>query len=112
MKIIDKISVDELKEMAEKMDGHLVKADVDIVKKIVIIDMPMHFEGEQELLSQGSKQEDLWGINLFHESFSTDDFIVYESMINLKPGQNASMIVQSAEIKNTIRAIVDGVVHE
>ncbi len=112
MKIVEKLSVAELKEMARKMDGYLVKADVDVARKIVIIDMPMHFEGEQELLNQGSEQKDLWGINLFPAKFNTDDFIVYESMINLKPLQNASMTVQSAETKNAIKAIVDEVVHE
>ena len=112
MKIVDKISVTELKKMAQKMDGHLVKADVDVVKKIVIVDMPMHFEGEQELLDQGSEQNDLWGINLFPEKFGTDEFIVYDSMINIKPLSNPSMGVQSEEVRAKIDAIVSGVVHE
>lgn len=56
--------------MAEKMDGNLVKADVDVAKQIVIVDMPMHFEGEQELLEKGSRQKDLWGINLFPKSLA------------------------------------------
>ena len=47
MKIVQKISIGEIQEMANKMFGELVKADVDIVKKIVIIDMPMHYDGEQ-----------------------------------------------------------------
>jgi len=112
MKIVNKISVAELKEMAQKMDGHLVKADVDVVKKIVIVDMPMHFEGEQELLDQGSEQNDLWGINLFPEKFGSDEFIVYDSMINIKPLSNPSMGVQSEEVRAKIDAIVSGVVYE
>ena len=113
MKIVDKISVKELKEMAQKMDGNLVKADVDVVKKLVVIDMPMHFEGEQMLLQKGSRQEDLWGINLFPQKFGSDEFIMYESMINIKVHHNnPSMSVKSKEIKTRIRSIVDEVVYE
>lgn len=113
MKIIDKISVAELEEMAQKMDGNIVKADIDIAKKIVIIDMPMHFEGEQELLGKGSKQEDLWGINLLPAKYGTDEFVVYDSMINIKPRQNnKGLSVQSDEIRAQLKSIVDKVVYE
>ena len=64
MQTIESVSLAELQVMSEKMYGTLVKADVDVVKKIVIIDMEMHADGEAELLQSGSKQEDLWGINL------------------------------------------------
>ena len=56
MKIIEKISLAELKVMAQKMFGEIVKADVDIAKVIVILDMPMHYDGEQELLEKGSNK--------------------------------------------------------
>ncbi|MDQ3158717.1 MAG: DUF5674 family protein [bacterium] len=113
MKIVKKVSLKELEEMAQKMDGNLVKADVDVAQKIVIIDMPMHFEGEQKLLSLGSKQLDLWGINLFPAKFGTEEFIMYESMINIKVHQNnPSMSVKSKEIRKQIKLIIDEVVHE
>lgn len=64
MKQVDKISVAELHEMAGKMYGNLVKADVDIAKGIVLVDMEMHADGEAWLLEHGSLQKDLWGINL------------------------------------------------
>lgn len=113
MKIVDKISISELQEMAEKMDGNIVKADVDIMKKIVIIDMPMHFEGEQELLGKGSKQADLWGINLLPAKYNSDEFIIYESMINIKVHQdNPSMTIKSPEVRAKINKIIEEVVHE
>ncbi len=113
MKIVDKISVTELKQMADKMDGNIVKADVDVARKIVIIDMPMHFEGEQELIKQGSKQKDLWGINLLPAQHGADGFIAFDSMINIKVHHNnPSMNVQSAEIRSQITTIIDEVVHE
>jgi hypothetical protein len=113
MKIVDKISVKELQEMAGKMFGELVKADVDIAKKIVIIDMPMHYDGEAELLENGSKQKDIWGINLHPADYGTDDFIEFDSMINLRPSQgNPSRDVLDQTVRQTIITIVSEVVHE
>jgi len=113
MKIVDKISVEELKTMAERMYGSLVKADVDVAKKVVIVDMEMHADGEAELLEQGSRQEDLWGINLYPDKFGTPEFIEFDSMINLKPRQNnRNRGVDDPQIRQQIAAIVQEVVHE
>ena len=64
--------------MAERMYGTMVKADVDVAKKIVAIDMDMHADGEAYLLERGSQQADLWGINLHPDKFGTDEFIEYD----------------------------------
>jgi hypothetical protein len=112
MKIVDKISVAELQKMAQKMDGNIVKADVDLAKNIVIVDMPMHFEGEQELLQKGSDQQNLWGINLLPAKYGTDQFIIYESMINIKVHQNnPSITIKSTTIRNQIKNIIERVVY-
>jgi len=113
MKIVEKISLAELREMAEKMYGALVKADVDVARKIAIVDMEMHADGEAELLENGSKQEDLWGINLHPDKYGTDDFVEFDSMINIRPRQeNPSRDVLDENVRAEIRAIVAGVVHE
>ncbi len=113
MQIISKISVNELKQMAAKMFRELVKADVDIERRLVILDMPMHYDGEQELLSQGSKQKDLWGINLHPGDYGTDDFIEFDSMINIRPSQgNLSRDVQDGSIRQKIIEIINEVVYE
>jgi hypothetical protein len=113
MKIIDKISIEELKKMAERMYGSLVKADVDVTNKIVIVDMEMHADGEAELLESGSRQEDLWGINLYPEKYGTSEFVEFDSMINLKPRQNnMNRGVEDPKIREKIVEIVSEVVHE
>lgn len=113
MKIIEEVSLVELRSMSKKMYGTLVKADVDVAKKIVIIDMDMHADGEAELLQSGSKQEDLWGINLHPDKFGTDEFVEFDSMINIKPRQsNPSRDVLDESIRTQIRTIIAGVVHE
>jgi hypothetical protein len=113
MKQVDKISITELKQMAEKMYGTLVKADVDLAKGIMLVDMEMHADGEAYLLEQGSQQTDLWGFNLHPDKFGTDDFIEFDSMINIRPRQNnPSRDVLDEAIRAKIKAVVAKVVHE
>jgi len=108
MRIVDStISLQELHEMASRMYEKLVKADVDLAQGILIVDMEMHVDGEQQLLEQGSAQSDLWGINLHPELFGSDEFIQFDSVINIRPGQgNSTRGVEDEAIRQRIRAIV------
>lgn len=113
MQVIKDIGISELSEMAKKMYGSLVKADVDIVKKILIVDMGMHADGEAYLMEHGSKQNEIWGINLHPADYGTDDFIEFDSMINIRPSQgNASKDVLDPEIKQQIISLVKEIVHD
>ncbi len=88
MRIIkDSINIEELRRMAEKMFGNLVKAVVDIEKEIMAIDAEMHADEEQLLLENGSQQKDLWGINLYPD-MAGENWIEFDSMINIRPSQN------------------------
>ncbi len=109
MKSIDTtISISELASMAEKMYGNLVKAVVDLEKKILIVDAEMHADEEQYLLEEGSKQNDLWGINLYPSRFGTNDFIEFDSMINIRPRQqNMSRGVEDTKIREQIIKLVE-----
>lgn len=87
MKIIDKkITRRELSSMSDKMFGRLVKAVVDLRKQIMVVDADMHADQEKFLLEKGSLQDDLWGINLYPEN-ENEDFIEFDSMINIRPSQ-------------------------
>ena len=88
MKQIDKITATELSEMSQKMYGNLAKGVVDLNKGILVVDVDMHVDAEQFLLENGSIQDDLWGINLYPDKFGTDEFIEFDSMINIRPRQN------------------------
>lgn len=112
MKIVEKISVAELRKMAQQMYGVFVKADVDLAKSVVIVDMELHADGEAELLAGGSKQNDLWGINLYPDKFGTEEFIEFDSMINIRPSQkNFSRSVEDEQVRQKIKDIVGGVVY-
>lgn len=113
MKIVtidEKISRKELGERAQKMFGNLVKAVVDIEKGIMAVDAELHADEEALLLEKGSEQKNLWGINLYPELIG-DDFVEFDSMINLRPSQNnRSRGVESAETRERIIAIIDKLV--
>ena len=87
MKIITKtMSIDELKEMVAATFGDMVKVVVDIERGLLAVDAELHSDLEVALLQDGSKQTNLWGINLYPET-PDEDFIEFDSMINVRPSQ-------------------------
>lgn len=112
MKQVTEIGLAELEEMAENMYGELVKAVVDVEKRVMVVDAGLHVDEEQLLLESGSRQSDLWGINLYPDSFGDEDFVEFDSMINIRPAQgNRSRSVDDAAIRSLILDIVGEIVH-
>ena len=107
MKIIkETLTLAELQGMAAALFGNLVKAVVDVEKEIVAVDAPLHADLEALLLQDGSKQKNLWGINLYPE-MSGDDFVEFDSMINLRPTENnMSRGVDDPQIRKRILEVV------
>jgi len=113
MRLIDKISVSELTLMSEKMWEPLVKGVVDVSKRLLVLDAGLHSDEELFLLDRGSEQSNLWGINLWPESYGSEEFIEFDSLINIRPGQNnRSRGVEDANIREQIREIVAEKVYE
>lgn len=107
----DKISIAELKKMAEKMFGGLVKAVVDIEKKIMVVDAQLHSDQELELLEAGSEQNNLWGINIYPEKIGSDDWIEFDSMINIRPSWgNSGRGVEDPKVQQKVKEIVNKLV--
>jgi hypothetical protein len=105
--VSESISLAELKEMAEKRFGILVKAVVDVEKEIMAVDAELHADEEALLLEKGSRQEDLWGINIYPE-MPESERIEYDSMINLRPSQgNRTRGVDAQETREKIIQIIN-----
>lgn len=86
MKIVtETLSYDELKRMSAAF-GNMVKAVVDVDREILALNAELHSDLEAMLLEDGSKQNNLWGINLY-PGMQGDDFIEFDSMINMRPSQ-------------------------
>lgn len=111
MILVDKQTTrDELKQMAVKSFGNLVKGVVDVGKKIMAIDAGLHADLEAFLLDKGSDQKDLWGINLYPD-LEGEEFIEFDSMINLRPGGgNMTRGVDDPTIQEKIRVVVNNLV--
>lgn len=106
LKILDTIiSTTELSTIAKNGFGYLVKAVVDVDKEIIAIDAELHSDLESLCLENGSNQNSLWGINYYPE-MTGEDFIEFDSMINLRPLQgNFSRNVENESIRKKIIAI-------
>ena len=88
----------------------MMKAVVDIENNILAIDAELHSDLEELLLKNGSKQENLWGINIYPEA-SKEKFIEYTSLINIRPSQdNASMDIKSNDLRVKIQKIVNSLI--
>jgi len=113
MKIIDKsIPLGELKAMSRDRFGDLVKAVVDVAKGIMAVDGELHADEEALLLEQGSRQTDLWGINIYPE-LDEKDRIEFDSIINIRPSQgNRSRGMDDPVTKEKIYQIVRQLVKE
>ena len=107
MKIItEMLTFDELKKMAADTFGNMVKAVVDVERKSLAVDAELHSDLEALLLQDGSKQKNLWGINLYPE-MQGNDFIEFDSMINIRPSQgNRSRGVDDEGLRKKIIEIV------
>ena len=107
MKIIsDSLSLEELKQLAAGLFGDMVKAVVDIERGVIAVDAELHSDLEALLLQNGSKQKDVWGINLYPE-LQGENFVEFSSMINMRPSQNnMSRGVDDENIRKRIIAVV------
>ena len=107
MQIIkDVVTVKELKVISANLFGDMVKAVVDVDKELVAVDAELHSDLEALLLKEGSKQNNLWGINLY-PALQDDQFIEFDSMINMRPSQgNRSRGVENEQMRKKIMAVV------
>ena len=110
--ITSPIALSELRSIAEKQFGSLVKAVVDIDKKRMAIGGEMHADEETYLINEGSKQENLWGINIYPDQ-PTEHRIEFDSMINIRPYMgNRSRGVENPETQKIILAIIKQLITE
>lgn len=80
----DPIAIEEVRELAARRFGDMVKGVADLALGVLLLDADLHADQEAKLLSEGSHQQDLWGFNLYPDA-GGDDWIELDSMINLRP---------------------------
>ncbi|MCQ2156845.1 MAG: DUF5674 family protein [Bacteroidales bacterium] len=106
----DRLTVSQLSEIAAELYVDMIKAVADVRLGTLAIDAELHSDLEQLLLENGSLQDDLWGFNIYPE-VEGDDFIEFDSLINIRPRQNnRSRNVEDESIQSRIREIVNNFV--
>ncbi|MEK7185232.1 MAG: DUF5674 family protein [Patescibacteria group bacterium] len=114
IQILEKpITVAELRRIAAEGFGDMIKAVVDIENGTVAIGGELHVDIETTLMEKDNRasHNNIWGINIYPDKFDEEDFIEFDSMINLKPALgNRTRGVGDAAIKEKIREIVGKIV--
>jgi hypothetical protein len=93
----------EIAQLKEQFDVY-IKTVIDIESRTCSAGMDRHFEGEQILLSQGSKQQNIWGGGI---DLTTGE-IDFNSFINIRPNDNNPKIeIQSEKIKGEYKKLTE-----
>ncbi len=101
------ISRSRLREIASWRMGDLVKAVVDIEKGIMAVGGELHADEEAFLIERESKQDNLWGINIYPD-LSEEKMLEFDSVINIRPRQdNWSRSVENEETRTAIKEVVN-----
>jgi hypothetical protein len=99
-----------LATLAEAQFGDMIKAVVDVERRVMAIGGELHSDEEAALMEDGSAQEHLWGINLYPAE-QGDAWIEFDSMINISPSRgNRSRNVEDSTLRDRIRQMVTGLV--
>lgn len=100
------IPLREVRTLAGQRFGDMVKGVVDLRREIVLLDADLRADQESALLAEGSRREDLWGVNL-HPDLDETEWIEFVSLINLRPGSgNRSRGVDAAGTREAISTLI------
>lgn len=102
----------DLTLLAGSQFGDMVKAVVDVSRGVIAIGGELHSDEEAALMDDGSRQGDLWGINLYPAERG-EGWIEFDSMINVRPARgNRSRSIEDEGTRRTIRRIVASLVSD
>ncbi len=107
----DTITLEELRALAREQYGDVIKAVVDIAHGIMGVGGELHVDIQSLLIEKEDARGDTtWGINLYLEK-TKNEFIEFDSMINLKPIQgNRTRGVGNPDVRDKIKEIVNKLV--
>ena len=107
MRVVRKpLSEEEIRVLAEEVFGDMIKVVVDLRREILVAGGPLHSDGEELLLDDGSKQADLWGANYFPAK-EVGKRTEYTSLINLyHPSNKDTQTIKSLQIREQVKAVI------
>jgi len=103
VKVIDSpIDAKELTSLAKEIGGFFIKVVVDTEKEVMAAGARMHVDEERALAERGSNKEKIWGGGYDLETKE----VTFDSIINNKPGVNASSDILDPEIRAKFEIIL------
>ena len=97
----------ELRSFLGRPFEKMVKFVVDVRFCKIALGGQLHADAEELMLEKGSKQEDLWGGNVYPDS-PQNEYIRYTSMINIRPSQGQrSMEIHDSKIIKQIDKVLE-----
>jgi hypothetical protein len=80
------VSLSDIWVTRESAFEDMIKIVVDVENEIIAMDAELHADLEQLLMENGSRQEVLWGANIYPDKGkNSPDFIEYTALINVRP---------------------------
>lgn len=105
--IKNKIPKQELKKIAQKDYGYLIKIAVDVKKEIMAVGGEFHSQCQEALINQGCLPKNIWGANIVFGK-PQGEKIMYDSLINIKPNfKHYEMEITNKKIQNKIKKVVE-----
>lgn len=108
IRIITKpISRSVIKEIAKELYIDMVKGVVDVEREIIALGGQWHMDANNVLTEAGSKQNEVWGFNLYPDK-EGEDRIEYIALINIRPVLgNRDMYIEDAKLREKVQGIVN-----
>ena len=108
IEIIDKkIDTNHLLKYLGQPFPEMIKFVVDVNKEIIGVGGEFHADAEAKMLDQGSKQEHLWGGNVYIDK-KGNRRIEFSAMINIRPSAgNRSMLVEDGQIQKSMKRVLE-----
>ncbi len=104
--IRDPVTREVLEELMKAYFRTFVKGVADIDRCIIALGGDWHMDANTVLLADGSKQEDLWGFNIYPDK-TGGEAIEYDSLINIRPAQNnRTRELQDEGRRDAVRIVV------
>ena len=97
-----KATKEQIGKMLETLETY-IKLAVDVERRVLAGGGELHADCEALLLSDGSKQENIWGANWIPSKKK----VGYEAMLNISTRRkNPSMEIQDPKIRRLVEAVV------
>lgn len=103
----NKLTEQELLQLASDTFGDMVKVTVDVDRQRVAAGGALHAQAEELLLQDGSDQADIWGSNYF-PGRALGSRLEFSALINIRPAaDNPSQQIRSQQIRDRLKAAVE-----